>query len=175
MVTSFSVEKAAGQNGVEDPTLEVKDTKKEPRTDFPRKDPLKGKNARGQDQGHNAQVFSKTKKSLCTKNCKFSAKFPAFSKKKSLCARKFRLFCNILDVEKKGTTLAHFYRLKNSAVLGRGQVIFEDLWASRSRTSKRVFEDSTSANCVGYCHSQSVSSLFFQHAQKEAHNDICKS
>ena len=56
-------------------------------------------------------------------------------------------------------TSTHFYDSKSSAVLGRGQVVFEEFLASRTmttlsrpKTSKCVLEDSVSVVIVAVVH-----------------------
>ena len=96
-------------------------TKQNPRSrpinDFPRTDPLETKDRNA--QGHNAQVFSKEKKVFAQKVANFSWNFSRGKK----CSWSWPIFS----------------KSKNSAVLGQGQGIFEDLEASRSRTSASSF------------------------------------
>ena len=68
------------------------------------------------DQEHNAQLFSIKKKFFAQKNCKFSAKFQAFSKnkkkeqkeKKRLRAENCRFFVKFQTEKKNGADLGPF-------------------------------------------------------------------
>ena len=91
---------------------------------------------KAEDHGYNGQVFSK--KSLCAKIAYFLRHFRRFSKKKGLRTENCKFFVKFQTKKKRSWPWPIFNKSKNSAVLGRGQDIFEDLEASRPWTSKCV-------------------------------------
>ena len=116
---SFVLREVISRGGVEDTRLEAKDTKKNPRTAFPRTDTLEAKDT-------SASALQKKKRS--------SQKFFRRSPQKNVFQKIFQALHKILTIQK--------IVLSSS----RGQGNFRGLEASRPRprTSKCVLEDSTS-------------------------------